>query len=242
MPSDDPGERPPAPAEVRQRWRVTFRRATDPESSPAREVAAAWDAGLRSSGLPIAGLDLPVPRPRFVFGAPLAPGIAADRELMDIFLVARLPVADVREALRASMPPGHELLELRDVWLGEPALPGQVTAADYRVRVRAIDARRAGLAEFQAGCDRLLATGSLPRSRDKGGRSVSYDLRPLLAEVSATAIDLDGLVTLRVRTRFDPERGVGRPEEVVAALAEAMGASLEVLDLVRERLLLAGED
>ena len=240
-PPGDTPDRPTAPAEVRQRWRLTFRRSADPASPPAREVIAAWEAGLGSSGLPIAGMDLPVPRLRIAFGAPIQPGIAADGELVDLFLTARLPVADVRAAVRAAMPPGHELVDLRDVWLGEPALPGQVVAADYRVRVRTIDGSPVDLTACRAGCQRLLAAGSLPRSREKGGRMVAYDLRPLVAALDVVAVDLDGLVNLRVRTRFDPERGVGRPEEVVAALADAVGTNFEISDLVRERLLLSGE-
>ena len=191
--------------------------------------------------MPIAGLDLPVPRPRIVFAAPLPAGIAAEHELMEVFLVDRRPVAEVRDAIARAMPPGHELLDIRDAWLGEPALAGQVAAADYRIRLRAIGAPSPDLDAFRAGCRRLLAAATLPRTRDKGGRSVSYDLRPLVAAVAASAVDLDGLVTLLVRTRFDPERGVGRPEEVVAALGALTGATLEIMDVVRERLLLQEE-
>ena len=39
--------------------------------------------------------------------------------------------------------------------------------------------------------------------------------------------------------RHDPEKGVGRPEELLAALAEALGASLRLVSLVRERLVWA---
>ena len=191
--------------------------------------------------MPIAGLDLPVPKPRIVFAAPLSPGMAAEHELVDIFLVDRRPVAEVRDAIRIAIPPGHELIEVRDAWLGEPALPGQVAAADYRIRLRAVGGQGADLAAFRAGCQQLLAAASLPRTREKGGRAVSYDLRPLVAEVAASAVDLEGLVTLRVRTQFDPERGVGRPEEVVSALGAFIGATLEISDIVRERLLLMQE-
>jgi hypothetical protein len=48
--------------------------------------------------------------------------------------------------------------------------------------------------------------------------------------------------TMRIRTRFHPELGTGRPEEVVAALAEQVGRPLTLLAVVRERVLLAGED
>ena len=46
-------------------------------------------------------------------------------------------------------------------------------------------------------------------------------------------------VIVRARTRFDPVLGTGRPEEVVAALAEASGSPLTVGSIVRERLVLA---
>ena len=229
------------PAEVRQRWRLTVRRRADAPATTARDLLAAWETGLAASGLPIAGLELPAAKPRIVFGAPLAASMPADRELIDVFLTERCPVAVVREAIAGALPPGHELLDLHDVWLGEPPLPGQVSAADYRVRVRSGDGRPLDLASLQGACDQLLASRTLPRTRDKGGRSIAYDLRPLLATAAAVSIDPDGRATLRIRTRFDPERGVGRPEEVAAAVGEVAGTSLDIVDLVRERLLLIDE-
>ena len=41
------------------------------------------------------------------------------------------------------------------------------------------------------------------------------------------------------RTRFHPELGAGRPEEVVAALADAAGVALAIAAMTRSRLLLA---
>ncbi len=44
---------------------------------------------------------------------------------------------------------------------------------------------------------------------------------------------------LSTRTRFHPELGTGRPEEVVGALADLVGAPLAIEAIVRERLILA---
>lgn len=239
-PTSEPAAAPVA-AEVRQRWRLTVQRRADAPALPSKELLAAWEAGFAGCGLPIAGLELPAARPRIVFGAPLPAGMAADRELLDVFLTERLAVAEVREALAGALPPGHVLLDIHDVWLGEQALPGQVVAADYRVRVAASDGPPLERASLQAACDELTRAPALPRTRDKGGRAIAYDLRPLFAGASASAVEADGRATLRIRTRFDPERGVGRPEEVVAAIGEALARSLEVLEIVRERVLLVGE-
>ena len=252
-----PSETRFVPAEVRQRWRVTFGRRSDAPPLAQREQAGAWEAGLIASGLPLAGLDLPNPRPRLVFAAPLATGMAGLAELVDVFLVERRPVAEVRERLTGALPAGHDLVDAYDVWLGEPPLSGRVVAADYVTTIG-----RPGLEEAPPGplhpadvaraAAGLLAAPAIARTREKGGRTVSYDLRPLLDRIEV--VDGPGpaasagsapapahAVTIRLRTRFDPERGVGRPEEVVAALGEAMGTEVVAHATVRERLILAGD-
>lgn len=245
-PSKDPARaapEPPAkvPAEARQRLRLAYGRSAEAASMLPKEIVAAWESGLAASGLPLAGLDLPIPRPRVVFGAPVPVGVSAEQELLDLFLVARTPIADARDGITRALPPGHEIVDLHDVWLGERALPGQVCAADYRLRIRAADGAPLELGVLAAACSRLLAAESLPRTRDKGGRPIAYDLRPLLASASPDVVDAAGVATLRIRTRFDQERGVGRPEEVVAAIGDMLGAPLAIEETVRERLLLFGD-
>jgi radical SAM-linked protein len=229
-----------APAEPRQRWRVRFRRRPDAPALPQREQLDAWETALAASGLPLAGLDLPVPRPRFVFAAPLGVGMAAEGELVDLFLTDRRAVAEVRPIIAASMPPGHELVDLFDVWLGEPPLSGRVAAADYRLELAATP-DPPDRAAIENACARLLAAPTLPRTRDKGGRSVGYDLRPLVTSIDVLEAAPGTVAGLRIRTRFDPEKGVGRPEEVLAALSELARTPLEAKAIVRERVLLAGE-
>ena len=247
-----------APAEARQRWRLVYARSESAPHLAQSDQQSAWEAALLASGLPVVGQDLEPPRPRIAFAAPLGVGLPAERELADLFLAERLPVAGVRSALEATLPEGHRLVELHDVWLGEAALPGLVVAADYRADVRVGAAADGGEAPVGASgvvaeaARRLLTASSLPRTRDKGGQRVAYDLRPLLADISvievpgSTPDDLAGpvasersLVQLRIRVRYDPERGVGRPEEVLAALAAIAGVELAFEALVRERVILA---
>jgi hypothetical protein len=68
---------------------------------------------------------------------------------------------------------------------------------------------------------------------------VDYDLRPLVIDVGLR--DGGPPVTLAIRTRIHPELGTGRPEEVVDALGEMIGAPLAVGRTVRERLVLLDE-
>jgi radical SAM-linked protein len=214
-----------------------FRRGPVAAELIGRAAIEAWQSALIGSGLPLAQLDA-TGRPRVAFGAPLSAGAEGEAELAEIFLAERVPAWRVREALAERMPAAHALLAAEDVWLGAPPLPGRVVAADWRVELEAgVD--RAALG---AAADRLLAAASLPRTRQKAGGDKAYDLRPLLDDVRVDPPAADGgRLTVRIRTRFRPDLGSGRPEEVVAALAEGGGAELVICRTVRERLVL-GED
>jgi radical SAM-linked protein len=194
----------------------------------------AWEQAIETTGLPLhraAGR----PRPRVTLGAPLPVGMAAERELAEIVLTEALPAWRVRAALIGRLPPGWTLLDLYDVWLGSPALAGQVSGAVYRVEVDGCADRDA----LAAAAAALLEAEHLPRKRLRGGSPVAFDLRPLLDAIEV--LDPGLPVTLRVRTRTHPELGSGRPEEVVAALADRLGCPLAPASIVRERLILADE-
>ena len=50
---------------------------------------------------------------------------------------------------------------------------------------------------------------------------IAYDLRPFVDDVEVA--EPDGAPVVRMTLRHDPEKGVGRPEELLAALGEAVG-------------------
>jgi radical SAM-linked protein len=197
-----------------------------------REQLAAWERALTASGLPIAGLDASPPKPRFALGAPLGAAIPGEAELADTWLTQRMPVWRVREALARSLAPGYRLVDVEDVWLGEAPLPGQVVASVYRAT---FGPGAIGVSRLEAACRDMLAARVLPRERRKGQSVVGYDLRPFLVGLEVEAPSSG----LRMTLRHDPERGIGRPEEVLASLGEHLAIALEPASLVRERLVLA---
>jgi radical SAM-linked protein len=225
-------ERPANTAEPRQRWRLVVARSAAAPDFAQREVAEGWVAAIEAAGLPVAWTEGARSRPRIAFGAPLPIGMAADAELIDVVLTERWPAWRLRETLTEHVPAGWRLVDVQDVWLAGPALAGRVAAADYRVVLAGdvpIDRLRAAAAD-------LLAAPTLLRRRARGDESVEYDLRPLLIDV---AIEDGPPVTVVTRTRFHPELGTGRPEEVVAALADCLGQNLDASMIVRDRLVLA---
>lgn len=233
--STPPKAPPPAAREAVQRWRLVVARRPDAPPLAQKQWLEAWEAALAGSGLPIAGMDVPPNRPRFAVAAPLAAAMPSEGELVDVILVRRLPVWRVREALAGRLPEGHELLDLHDVWLGEPALPGRVEASIFRVEVVL---QTESLEQVRASAEGMLGAAELPRERVKGDSIVRYDLRPFLGGIEIGEPRDDGVSTIRLRLRHDPERGIGRPDEVLAELGERAGAPLEVRGIVRESLVL----
>ncbi|MDQ2965226.1 MAG: TIGR03936 family radical SAM-associated protein, partial [Chloroflexota bacterium] len=199
-----------------------------------RDLVPDWLDRLAAAGLPLASRGGERARTALALGAPLPVGMAAERELADLLLADRLPAWRVREAVAAALPDGCELVEVDDVWLGAPPLAGSIAGADYRVTLGP-DADP-GVEVVRGAGESLLAEQSVLRVRQKGGRDVAYDLRPLVAAIEV----LPGHPTvLKIRVRFDPERGSGRPDEVLAALGERLGQAIVAAETVRERLLLA---
>jgi radical SAM-linked protein len=227
----DPAPSAPRPEPV-QRWRLTAARAADAPRLTQRDTTAAWESAVLASGLPIVPVsDALPPRPRLQVGAALPAGIAAEAEWLDLLLADRWPRWRVREALEPCTPDGWRLVDLEDVWLGGPALGGLIAGADHRVTLGAAP----DAAATRDACRALLEADSIRREREKGGGLVAYDLRPLLLDVSVA--DAGPPVVLDIRTRIHPSLGSGRPEEVVAALGDLLGAALSIEGTVRVRLL-----
>jgi hypothetical protein len=234
-----------APPEARQRWQLTFCRDLHPgeRGLVGRDYAATWDEALARSGLPVARTA--AGRLRFSLGAPLPASASGEAELAELWLTARLPGWRLRDALTPVLPAGHRITDLEDVWVGAPALSGRVAAADYRVTLADGPDTRA----VAAACRRVLDAASLPRARAKGGAMKSYDLRPLLISIHSSGgagtakpgEEDPKHVVIGLRTRIHPELGSGRPEEVLAALADEAGVPIEAVQMVRERLVFAEE-
>jgi radical SAM-linked protein len=195
-----------------------------------------WASLFVGAALPLAGEGSS--RKSVVPAAPLPLGIAGEREVVDVLLAERQPRVAVREAVEAVLPPDWALVDLHDVWLGAPAAPASVSAADYRVAVTGPS--RSALES--AVCE-LLSAAELRRERRREKKTTQYDLRPLILGLAVRESGAAGLV-LAMRLRHGPD-AVGRPEEVVAALGEPpappLDAGMGVSAIVRERLILAND-
>lgn len=238
-----------------QRWRLTLRRSEAGADLSQRDLLECWATTLKAAGLTSRSRDVArdgspppaaaaPPEARLVFAAPLPLRSTADRELVDLILADRVTSADLRARLTPNLPPGHELVDLFDVWPGEPALPGLVAAADYRVTVRAAvpPPDGSGIGEAMAPADLDQAIGSVLAAdvilRDRAGKP-ALNIRPLIVAIGRDRAATETVLLLRLR--LDLTLGSGRPDDVVAAIGSAAGCRLEVAAQRRTRLWLRDE-
>jgi radical SAM-linked protein len=226
------------PGAPRQRWRLVVRVPASSFPGERPSGVRGWSDALLAAGLPIA-MGPGGRGPRVTPAAALPLGVSGEREIVDLYLAERLPIADLRSRLDAALPAGVVLVDLHDVWLGAAAAPAAVRAAEYRV-----EAAGAPEAAVRAAVASLLAAPSLPRERRREKRTVSYDLRPLVERLEVSGWEdapAGGPAgTLWMRLRHGPETA-GRPEEVLAAVAELVGSRLDLRSIARDRLVLEDE-
>jgi hypothetical protein len=216
-------------ADVVQRWRIVYCRDAGACDLVQRAEQEAWEAAVLAADLPVARDGRG--RPRLSFGVPLPAGLTALAEPLELPLTRTLRRHEVRGALEPVVPEHHALVDVHDVWMGAPALAGRVVAVDYVVTLEPRPDERV----LAAACARLLGQPRIDRVRQRSDRAVAYDLRPFLLDLRPEAGGV------RMRLSADPSAGVGRPDEVVAALADVTGLPLAMAAGVRERVVVAGE-
>lgn len=208
-----------------------------------RDVVAAWESGLLGSGLPVSLSETATPRPRITFAAQTPVGMLAERELIDVVLTELRRIHDVRAMVEAGAPAGYRLVDLYDVWLSSPTLASLVTAGDYRATVEADEGQPGAgpsAADVRAGIDALLVADRVAVVRTKGQGAVTIDIRPHIHGLSLVGGG-PGPLQLSMRLRLGGEGGVGRPDEVVAALGAQSGRRLTARDVSRQRIVLADD-
>jgi radical SAM-linked protein len=220
----------------RQRVRITYEKGESIKFISHQDEFRAWERALRRSGLPLLYKQGFNPQPHIQFASPLGVGFAGERELVDITFSPPMPLDALRERITGSLPPGLCIHGIVETELKGPALQTLLIGADYSLSIMACvdELSPAGIEERIAT---FLATEEVWRTRERKGKTYTYNLRPLVYELRYEGYDAGTethAIFLRVQQR---EGATGRPDEVVAALG--MDDCARVLR--RERLYFADD-
>jgi radical SAM-linked protein len=228
------------------RLRITFSKSGALRYTGHLDLQTTWERTVRRAGLPLAYTHGFHPGPRIQIASALPLGFIGCAEIVDIWLQDPVPALDGHtpkargqadhscvEALQSAAPPGLTILSVEPVAEAGPALQTQVASAEYAVTILdPVD--ESALAQRLAAA---LAAESLPRER----RGKTYNLRPLLEELSILPAALPASATSRGKLRavscIEPREVQAETQELrvfmrLAARAGATARPEEVLDVL----------
>ncbi|HEX6450512.1 MAG TPA: TIGR03936 family radical SAM-associated protein [Trebonia sp.] len=96
-----------------------------------RDVARAFERGVRRAGLPIAHSAGFTPHPKISYAGGAQTGVASEAEYLSLGLTSRNEAADVRDRLNAALPDGIDVIAVTEDAGGVPA--GRLTASEWQV-------------------------------------------------------------------------------------------------------------
>lgn len=187
------------------RIRVKFAKTEPMRFTSHLDLYRAWERLLRRANVQLVFSQGYNPRPKLQLAAPLPLGITSCSEIIDFWLSEG---PDDLEILTSELiqvqPSGIDIMTVKSVDPSAPPLQKKVTAAQYEVTLLEQSF------ELDQRIKSLLNSEAIIRQR----RGKSYDLRPLIQELSIDSDDPNLIQMLLIAQ----EGSTGRPEEVLLAL------------------------
>ncbi|MGH3190916.1 MAG: TIGR03936 family radical SAM-associated protein [Streptosporangiaceae bacterium] len=187
-----------------------------------RDVARAFERGVRRAALPIAYSAGFTPHPKISYAGGAPTGVASEAEYLSLALTSRQAAAEVRQRLNAALPDGIDVIDVTDdapggIW-GDGQSPqqcppggdnrsprgntafGGLEASEWRVELPGVgpEAAARAVAGFLA-----LREAPVERRTDKVARHL--DARAAVIEMNV--VEMDVIVADSVPA--DPDRGHG---------------------------------
>lgn len=169
---------------------------------------------MRRAGLPVAYSEGFNPRPRLSFGLALSTGHESDAEYLDVEIdassAATVDIDGLPESLTGALPEGLGVTAVIEIDKREPSLQHAVTSCTWRIDAIGVDAE-----QVAGAVARVLAADEIIVTRERKGKQVVDDVRPLVL-----GLDVDGSTDDGVRLIADlgtQPRAI-RPAELLDAL------------------------
>jgi radical SAM-linked protein len=169
-----------------------------------------WERTFRRANLPIKYSQGYNPRPRINIGAALPLGFTGENEMMDVWFEDQFTPEKVTKRLEPALPPGLLIKSIQGVKPHSPSLQKLISASEYIVTLPDF------INELPSRLTGLISKKEIWRER----RGKSYDLRPLIIDISD--IQPDDNTPQKIRMRLLTKEGAtGRPDEVLSAIGIA---------------------
>lgn len=193
---------------TKQRLVITFGKLGALKYTSNLDLAKIWERVLRRANLPILYSKGFNTRPKIQLASALPLGITSESEFLDVSLQEVILLEGLIERLEAVSPAGLRVYAIVEASIHSPALQTLARSAEYRFHFETGIERDV----LQARLDSLLSVGAMVRSEERRGRKTSFDLRPLIYNLS---IDTSGDLIAHLAAG---EHGNFRPDDLLTEL------------------------
>jgi radical SAM-linked protein len=202
--------------------RIAFSKYGKIRFTSHRDVARIWERTLRRAALPVAYSEGFSPRPKLSFGLALSTGHESDAEYLDIELDPEstdmaMDLESLATELTGHLPVGMAVTAVAFVDRATPSLQEAVTSCTWQIDVIDVEAETAAGAVARA-----LAAEHLVVTRERKGKQVTDDLRPLVLSLDVEgpieADDTGTVAGVRLIAELGTQPRAVRVAELLAAL------------------------
>jgi len=192
-----------------------------------RDVARAFERGVRRAGVPIAHSAGFTPHPKISYAGGAPTGVASEAEYLSLALTTRTEAATVLQRLNAALPDGIEVIDVTEDAGGLQA--SLLTASEWHVVLPGLPpqdvtpAIQEFLALEHAEVERLTSKGM--RRMDARAAVISIDVASggPVADAASGASGGSSSTTLRMVVKHTVP--AVRPDDVLTALRELSGVT-----------------
>ena len=161
------------------------------------------------------------PHPKMSFAQPLSLGYSSTGEYLEFETLVPQEPSRMKEALNGVLPEGIAVLAVRPED-GKKAVSARVFSASYAVRLKGIGDGGA----FLADVERFLKQPQILRERkQKTGKMVTQDIRPMILSVKTVPVEEDALM-LNLRVTAGSNNNLN-PEVFVKCLYDFSGRTYD---------------
>jgi radical SAM family uncharacterized protein/radical SAM-linked protein len=219
-----------------QRIRVWFGKIGKMSLVGHLDLAKLFDRAIRRASIPVTYSGGFHPAPRIMIANALPLGSTSTGEIADFELTTMMDEAEFQSKLAAQLPADIPIYRVESVDLKQPAASALITKAEYLITVSSTSKIHP---QWEAWIAAVLASQEIIQDKkSKSGKNTQINLRDRLYELESLKVADEKDVELRYVGSCANDGTLLRPEQMVFMLEQVSGVDLQLLGVVRSRLIL----
>jgi radical SAM family uncharacterized protein/radical SAM-linked protein len=225
-----------------QRLRVWFGKSGKMSLIGHLDLAKLFDRAIRRASIPVTYSGGFHPAPRIMIANALPLGSTSTGEIADFELTTIVNEAEFHTKLAAQLPADIPIYRIESVDLKQPAASALITQAEYLITVSSTSET---LPQWDTWIAAVLASQEIIQNKkSKSGKNTQINLRDRLYELelkpTPSPSEEGSMRELRYVGSCANDGTLLRPEQMVFMLEQVSGVELQLVKVVRLRLILNG--